>query len=1336
MSNFIGIIAGGLEIVAGIAGFLLIPGFGVGLANFLIYSGAGMLLSGVGTLVADAVGGAASTSSSSGIASASRNPIAPWLIPYGRCCVGGTIVYINSFGDTDQYLDLVMVIAACQIESFDGLLFDKKRVQLSTSGGTFTGIGDSFSPLQQTLNIVSITRVNGVVTCTMDAAIPLMQPGDIQLIQGITGAPSLNGRFPVESTASGNTVFTYIAGGTNTTVTSEGTVTTTWPDYGKKIHCEVLLGDQTSTFSGLLSGTANDGDVTDVVIPPPANAAWNSTCVLKGKACVFLRLHYDQKTFSGGIPQISFLIHGRNQILDTRTNTVGYTENAALCIADYLNNATWGFRAAYYTQIPAAQLNAAANVCDEAVTLAAGGTEPRYACNGKFDLSVKRGQVLQALLTSCAGRLTYQGGIFAIWPGAWYGASPDAAPGQANMTGPIRWRPTVSRRDLYNGVKGTYICPANNWQSSDIPPYAQDSTHGYSTGALWASATAYVTGQIVVDSGVDYIALSNNTNKQPHTNLTIWETVYQDVNLNFDGGDRRWLDVQLAFTISPSTAQRILKIELLRRRWWGTGTFRYNMRGYKMTTMDVITETVAFMGWSAKQFEILAHRLTFDKQESDGSTAVTLLGTEVDVQETDSSIYDWSDTEELTPQGYQQPAFPDPTKPAPPTDLTLESDSSTVILTPAGIADSIVVSWDAPADGFVLQGGRIEVQYQELENNTTGTVQVTAGSTAVVGTGTAFSSQMEGGTITADNVTQAIASVTDATHLTLSVVWAGSNDATAAFIVSFADAWIGLPSVNASVTQVSINGVIDGNQYFVQARSVSAGGAPSDWVTAGPIIAAGARVPLPYRSADSPWLVDDALFPGEATFRTYTSPGQISLFGAPTINELSTLTGVPGVPLQATVSGLGGIDAGEYDAVVVAIDANGAKSAGSHRVSVVCLAGSSQFEIPGVAFDSNAVSWELYFGPKGSRNLLKIAYDTSANPPATDGVPPLAGIGLPDELTAGYRVILTALRHGGVFGTGASAIATHAITVPFATTASKWAGRVLSLYGSAKAIESGGIGSAIYDGLCYAQPANFNITDNDAAGVMTVTQSTLLSGSPFTFAGDAYVMRAQANIASSNTIGDSLFVNEFAPGGLATDAEKGKVVLIVKGLGKGQMRKIASNTSDTLTIEGIWAITPDATSIFVILESSSQTVDCVPYLSDGTSINVASLAVIQALFPDAGTQSFLVQIVSRDASGNLSAIDDAPWQEVFVPQTQTGAAEVSTTPYNIQATDLVLTFVAGASVANLPPSTAIGRRTLWLVNKSGGTVTLNAATASGDTVDSGSSLTLSDGSSRQIIPNL
>jgi hypothetical protein len=188
--------------------------------------------------------------------------------------------------------------------------------------------------------------------------------------------------------------------------------------------------------------------------------------------------------------------------------------------------------------------------------------------------------------------------------------------GLTNAAGPFRWRSRVSIRDLYNGVKGTFISPTNNWQASDFPPYAQDSTHGYASGS-----PIYPLG---------------------------------DANLASDGGDRRWLDIQLPFTISVSAAQRLAKIELMRRRQQGTGTFIYNMALYQASALDVIQMTLPIFNWVNKLLEITAFRFRAESAQGGGSDAPTVIGTEIDVQETDPSVYDWSTSEELTPAGYQQ----------------------------------------------------------------------------------------------------------------------------------------------------------------------------------------------------------------------------------------------------------------------------------------------------------------------------------------------------------------------------------------------------------------------------------------------------------------------------------------------------------------------------------------------------------------------------------------------------------------------------------------------------------------------------------------------------------
>ena len=286
-----------------------------------------------------------------------------------------------------------------------------------------------------------------------------------------------------------------------------------------------------------------------------------------------------------------------------------------------------GYSAPYVT--PASDLDAqpnainvpalitSANVCDVAIPLAAGGTEPTYCCDGQCDLGMLRGEILKNLLTACAGRLVFVNGQYTVQPGYWtpgYGSPPAGEVGTfdliANAVGRSAWRPTVQIRELYNGVKGTYTSPANKWESSDFPAYCQDALHGYLGPAQYGG----------------------------------------DINLAADGGKRRWLDVHLPYTTSCSMAQRIGKIELLRRRNQGTATFPCNLAAYRYVPLDIGTFRHAFLGWTDRTMEVQAVRF----RVAEGEGGAPSLSTELDLQDTNSDIYAWSLEEELSAQGYVQ----------------------------------------------------------------------------------------------------------------------------------------------------------------------------------------------------------------------------------------------------------------------------------------------------------------------------------------------------------------------------------------------------------------------------------------------------------------------------------------------------------------------------------------------------------------------------------------------------------------------------------------------------------------------------------------------------------
>jgi hypothetical protein len=1090
VSKIIPFVIGGLELAAGIAIEVITPGNPAGW--YLIAAGAGAIIGGVGTLLSQPQGG---------LSAQQRNPVQPWNVVYGRAKVAGTVVYINSFGDSDKYLDMVFVLASHPCLSIDSLCFDNKRIPLDSNNCSYT-------PTQQTVNITSIVRAYGIVTVTTAAAISDLEPGDQVQIQNISGTGafdrSLNGVVYVYQVFS-TTSFSYLSGGLDITLGTTGQVHTLWPDYRAKVYCEFLNGEQTATFAGLMNGTPYDGDPSNLVVPDPGTSPWSDgQHILNGKACAFIRLHYNDEVWSSGVPQISFRLRGKKNIYDPRNDTsvaegivllngwgpyghegnyeggidlgytwgtdsgttnpyggvaqatdgnpsswcaqsyrhthqycgcvwtfpsvttatyinvlssvpssgpgslrsaslfysldggttwteiydaavraeqwdnvalapgqdttqvqvmafmdshddmthliyevqlgsgpqstvAGYTENSALCIADYLANTTWGFKATYGDEIPLPPLISAANICDEAVDLSDGTTEPRYQCDGGFQLTASRGEILQNMLTSCSGRITYSGGQFIIWPAAWAGVSlglgakipstvvfsiitshipgvsaggngditrnvdPGTAPcaqfdyfcydpsawtqrtdsdtldydpstqlvtihgstgstgggdristlqnlcvtiyscstllsastpgdimevydcrldltypdgstavmkptqaisivhpvsfchgyvtnpqyavdgdgttyasvervefspfpqtspalqltdfqivsvagppdlGQPGVeesrevlgitAGPFTWKSKLPIRELYNGCKGQYISPANGWQNSDFPQYAQDADHGYSGPAAFDG----------------------------------------DQNLADDGGDRRWLEIQLPFTISPFTAQRLAKIELMRKRQQGTGTFAFNMSLYQATALDIVAMTLPILGWSAKLLEVTSHRLMFNRAEG-GPT----LGCELDLQETDPSVYEWSVSEELAPQGPGLGTLPVTNQTAGVAGVTATSGTTTSVVGADGVARSqILVTWPAPTDAFVLSGGQVEIQYQQVS--------------------------------------------------------------------SPAGPWTAGPTVAPNVTQAYIGGVTDGAQYVVQVRFVNAAGSPSDWTASAPVTVSGAASSL------------------------------------------------------------------------------------------------------------------------------------------------------------------------------------------------------------------------------------------------------------------------------------------------------------------------------------------------------------------------------------------------------------------------------------------------------------------------------------------------------------
>ncbi len=363
-----------------------------------------------------------------------------------------------------------------------------------------------------------------------------------------------------------------------------------------------------------------------------SDGKWTTDHRLRGIASLYVRLEYNADKYPQGVPNITALVKGK-KVYDPRTTTTVWSANPALCISDYLTDTRFGMSATYASEVDETALTAAANICDQDVNLAAGGTENRYELHGVFDSSATPETVLNGMLSAMAGRLTYVGGQWKIYAGAYQ--SPTLTFDEDDLRSGIKIQTILSRRELFNGVKGTFQSAANNYISSDFPPVISSTYASQDNGQ----------------------ALRN---------------------------------ISLPFTTSPSMAQRLAKIELLRARQQITVQLPLKLNGLKAEVGDVIQVTNARMGWSSKPFEVVGSQIAFEGE---------VIGVNLDLRETDSSVFDWSTDEESPFDPAPNTNLPNAFSVVAPTGLSLSQ--ATVILKDGTAQNNVRATWTASSDSFV-----------------------------------------------------------------------------------------------------------------------------------------------------------------------------------------------------------------------------------------------------------------------------------------------------------------------------------------------------------------------------------------------------------------------------------------------------------------------------------------------------------------------------------------------------------------------------------------------------------------------------------------------------------
>lgn len=247
---------------------------------------------------------------------------------------------------------------------------------------------------------------------------------------------------------------------------------------------------------------------------------WRDSQIGTGLSYVRLSLKYDRDYWASGIPTPLFVMRGNREIYDPRTETTGYSENAALVILWYLRTRL----AVPDDEIIWESFISAANVSDESVTNPDGSTEARYTIGGGFKADTRKDRVLADMEAACAGQVMRIGGKFGLMVGAYYGPY-ELTIDEDMVIGAVSGQTEVAQADAVNTMTGKFIDPDQRWTETDYPAVTIDE---------WVTAD----GGPIEDS----------------------------------------LDLQYVF--SPYQAQRLANIALRRKRAGGALSLTLNFRGY------------------------------------------------------------------------------------------------------------------------------------------------------------------------------------------------------------------------------------------------------------------------------------------------------------------------------------------------------------------------------------------------------------------------------------------------------------------------------------------------------------------------------------------------------------------------------------------------------------------------------------------------------------------------------------------------------------------------------------------------------------------------------------
>jgi len=538
----------------------------------------------------------------SGVTVTAKAPTAPYRVIYGTSRVGGTIVYAETTSSTNEFLHMVVVLAGHEVDEITTLFLGDDSVALETNSNDSNGI-PIFTP-------TSSDKYNGKLQVKKHLG-DVGQLADANLVADVTqwttnhkisGKSYLylkftfdkdvypNGVPNVSAIVKGKKLYdpraTSFTASSSTVSTSANTITLS--SHGLSTFDRATYNSNSNTaIGGLSNGT------TYFVIKVDAN---NIKLATNYTNCV------------AGTPISLTSVSGSTT---QKFNFTTFSDNPVLATRDFLKDTIYGL------QVEDVEINdtnfiASANTCDETVTVTnPSGTEKRFTCNGTFQLSQSPKVIIENLMTTLGGFLIYSNGEFKIIPSAFL--SPTVTLNESNLRSGISINSRVSKKELFNAVKGLYSEPANDFQPQNYP--------------------------ILTNSSFE----------------------------SEDNSERIYAEFDYPFTNSSRMCQRLSKIQLLKVRQQISFSASFDMGAFKLDVGDTVNITNTRMGFTNKTFQVLEWGFTING--NDGSLQIS-----ANFKEIASAVYDFATSNYSTVSSGKATNLPKSTSVSAPLGITLSDE--------------------------------------------------------------------------------------------------------------------------------------------------------------------------------------------------------------------------------------------------------------------------------------------------------------------------------------------------------------------------------------------------------------------------------------------------------------------------------------------------------------------------------------------------------------------------------------------------------------------------------------------------------------------------------------